>query len=62
MVILKVAKQVVIGFPLQMGMSLEDVKQWLRHSDIETTSNIYLHYTRTRKKITAVQVNDLFAV
>ena len=45
-----------------MGMSLEDVKQWLRHSDIETTSNIYLHYTRTRKKITAVQVNDLFAV
>lgn len=45
-----------------MGMSLEDVKQWLRHSDIETTSNIYLHYTRTRKKITAAQVNDLFAV
>ena len=31
------------------GWSLEDVKNWLGHSDIETTSNIYLHYTRERK-------------
>lgn len=45
-----------------MGMSLEDVKQWLRHSDIETTSNIYLHYTRARKIITAEQVNTLFGI
>lgn len=45
-----------------MGMSLEDVKQWLRHSDIETTSNIYLHYTRARKIITAEQVNTLFEI
>ena len=31
------------------GMSLEDVKNWMRHTDIETTSNIYLHYGRGRK-------------
>lgn len=31
------------------GWSLEDVKNWLRHTDIETTSNIYLHYGRGRK-------------
>ncbi|MCH5152286.1 MAG: tyrosine-type recombinase/integrase, partial [Clostridiales bacterium] len=33
------------------GMQLEDVKNWLRHADIETTSNIYLHYGRGRKKL-----------
>lgn len=45
-----------------MGMPLEDVKQWLRHSDIETTSNIYLHYKKSRQKIVAGQINELFAV
>ncbi len=35
------------------GWSLEDVKQWLGHSDIETTSNIYLHYGRARKVLLA---------
>ncbi|MBO5932034.1 MAG: site-specific integrase [Clostridia bacterium] len=38
------------------GWSLEDVKNWLGHADIETTSNIYLHYGRTRKVLLA---NDL---
>lgn len=38
------------------GWSLEDVKGWLGHADIETTSNIYLHYGRTRKVLLA---NDL---
>lgn len=42
------------------GMSIEDVKQWLRHSDIETTSNIYLHYGRGRKKLFADKVSDIF--
>lgn len=31
------------------GWSLEDVKNWLGHTDIETTSNIYLHYGSERK-------------
>ena len=35
------------------GWGLEDVKDWLGHSDIETTSNIYLHYGRTRKVLLA---------
>lgn len=35
------------------GWSLEDVKNWLGHSDIETTSNIYLHYSRDRKILLA---------
>lgn len=38
------------------GWSLEDVKNWLGHTDIETTSNIYLHYSRSRKVLLA---NDL---
>ena len=35
------------------GWQLEDVKNWLGHSDIETTSNIYLHYGRARKVLLA---------
>ena len=31
------------------GWSVEDVKQWLGHSDIETTMNIYVNYNCTRK-------------
>ena len=41
------------------GWSLEDVKNWLGHADIETTSNIYLHYGRTRKVLLA---NDLIGM
>lgn len=44
------------------GMSLEDVKNWLRHSDIETTSNIYLHYGRARQKIVSSAVAGLFEI
>lgn len=42
------------------GWSLEDVKNWLGHSDIETTSNIYLHYGRTRKILLAKDVEGMF--
>lgn len=35
------------------GWSVEDVKEWLGHSDIETTSNIYLHYRSQRKTLLA---------
>ena len=31
------------------GWSVEDVRQWLGHSDIETTMNIYVNYNCTRK-------------
>jgi len=42
------------------GMDLEEVKNWLRHSDIETTSNIYLHYGSARKKICSSKVASIF--
>lgn len=42
------------------GWSLEDVKNWLGHSDIETTSNIYLHYGRTRKILLAKDLEGMF--
>ena len=41
------------------GWSIQDVKEWLGHADIETTSNIYLHYTRQRKVLLA---KDLIGV
>ena len=45
-----------------LGLSLEEVKNWLRHSDIETTSNIYLHYGKSRKKIVSNAVSGLFKI
>ena len=33
----------------EQNWALEDVKAWLGHTDIETTSNIYIHYTQHRK-------------
>lgn len=44
------------------GMSLEDVKNWLGHSDIETTSNIYLHYSKNRKVLTTETLEGTFAI
>ncbi len=44
------------------GMSLEDVKGWLRHSDIETTSNIYLHYGKQRQKLVSTTVQGLYRI
>lgn len=45
-----------------LGMSLEEVKNWLRHTDIETTSNIYLHYGRGRRKIISGAVSGIFKI
>ena len=42
------------------GWSLEDVKQWLGHADIETTSNIYLHYRRSRLVLVGDDLTDVF--
>ena len=43
------------------GWSLEDVREWLGHSDIETTSNIYVHYSRRRKVLVGSSLSSLFA-
>lgn len=42
------------------GWQLEDVKNWLGHSDIETTSNIYLHYSKQRKVLLADSIGGMF--
>lgn len=42
------------------GWSLEDVKNWLRHADIETTSNIYLHYQQSRKLLVGKDLSGIF--
>lgn len=42
------------------GWALEDVKNWLGHADIETTSNIYLHYGRARKVLLAGSLAGMF--
>lgn len=43
-----------------MGLSLEEIKDWLGHADIETTSNIYLHYTADRKRLSAEKLKGTF--
>ena len=42
------------------GWSLEDVKNWLGHADIETTSNIYLHYKASRRVLVARDLEGVF--
>ena len=34
---------------LSMGFSLKDVQEWLGHSDIKTTANLYGHLDAKRK-------------
>ena len=43
-----------------MGWDIERIKAWLRHSDIKTTSDIYVHISRERKKLMAEELDDLF--
>lgn len=44
------------------GMSLEDVKNWLGHADIETTSNIYVHYRQERQILVADSLAGTFTI
>lgn len=42
------------------GWDPESVKSWLRHADIETTSNIYLHISNGRKRLMAKDMTGTF--
>ncbi|MCL2212586.1 MAG: site-specific integrase [Oscillospiraceae bacterium] len=46
----------------ERGMPLEDMKNWLGHTDIETTSNIYLHYSKNRKELVASQLHGMLTI
>ena len=43
-----------------LGWDIEKIKNWLRHADIETTSNIYTHISKDRKKLMAKELEDLY--
>lgn len=45
-----------------IGWSVEDVKNWLGHSDIETTSNIYIHYKKSREVLVGGSISGLFTL
>ncbi len=44
------------------GFTLKDIQEWLGHSDIRITANIYAHLDMTRKKNIASSMSDAFAV
>ena len=43
----------------ESGWSEADAKEWLGHSDIQTTINIYTHLSKTRKMQTATSLQNL---
>lgn len=47
---------------IAMGWSLKDVQEWLGHSDIQMTANIYSHLEIARKNKIAASLEEKFAV
>ena len=45
-----------------LGYDLQDIKDWLGHKDIRTTSNIYLHTGIMRKKQIVGSINQMVSV
>ena len=46
---------------LQNGFTLKDIKEWLGHSDIRTTANIYVHLDNKRKQSIGESLTKSFA-
>jgi len=42
------------------GWNVKDIQEWLRHSKLETTMNIYTHISDQRKKILAKDMQGTF--
>jgi Site-specific recombinase XerD len=42
------------------GVALKDIQEWLGHSDIRTTSNIYTHLDYNSKVASANKILDYF--
>ena len=47
---------------ISMGWTLKDVQEWLGHSDIQMTANIYSHLDTSRKTNIAASLADKFSV
>lgn len=46
---------------VSMGFELKDIQEWLGHSDIQITANIYAHLDAKRKKDIANSMSSLFS-
>lgn len=44
----------------EKGWNVKDIQEWLRHSKLETTMNIYTHISELRKKILAKDMQGTF--
>lgn len=43
----------------EQGFTLKDIQEWLGHSDIQTTANIYLHLDTKRKENISKSISSL---
>jgi integrase len=44
------------------GWNVKDIQEWLRHSKLETTMNIYTHISEQRRKILAKDLENTFYI
>ncbi|MEG2015730.1 MAG: site-specific integrase, partial [Oscillospiraceae bacterium] len=42
------------------GYSMKDIQEWLGHSDIQTTANVYAHLDVKRKNNIALSMSNSF--
>ena len=49
------------SYLLKLGVSMKEISDWLGHSEISTTMNIYSHIDIEMKKNAAKKINNLFA-
>lgn len=45
---------------ITLGWTLKDIQEWLGHSDIKMTANIYAHIAMDRKKDMAASLGEVF--
>ena len=50
------------SFLLKQGFSLKEIQEWLGHSNISTTADLYTHIDMEQKKNIANKINNLFAI
>ena len=48
------------GYLKRLKFDLKDIQMWLRHGDISTTGNLYLHFNMEAKNAIADNLNEQF--